>query len=367
VTQLSMPAPARPVAPRHAATTLTVGLDVGDRYSAFHVIDTAGDVVEKGRLATDPTSVAKWFGPLPPARVVLESSTHSPWLSRLLAQLGHEVIVGNTRRLELISRSDDKCDGIDAELLARLGRVDPTLLKPVAHRGEQAQVDLAHIRTRDAVVRARTLLVNHTRSVTKSVGGRLPRCSTASFSRQVMPELPEALRPQLTPVLEQITSLTQAIRRADREIERLVAERYPEAQALTQVAGVGALTALCYILVLEQHERFSTSRAVGSYLGLRPRRRQSSDVDPECHITKTGDVLLRRLLVGSAQYILGPFGPDCDLRRWGLRLAGRGKKAAKKRAVVAVARKLAVLLHHLWRTQEPYVSLRTRPARSQTA
>jgi transposase len=272
-----------------------------------------------------------------------------------VAAAGHEVIVANPRRVQLIAQSDTKSDRRDAELLARLGRADPQLLAPVHHRGEAAQVALAQLRTRDALVRARTLLVNHVRGSTKAVGGRLPRCSTESFPRQAAQALPSELAPQLTPVLAAIAGLTRDIRHADRAVEQLVATTYAEARALTQVPGVGAQTALCFVLTLEAPARFPTSRAVGSYLGLRPRRRASSASDPECHITKAGDVLLRRLLVGSAQYILGPFGPDTDLRRWGLALAARGRKAAKKRAVVAVARKLAVLLHHLWRTQERYV------------
>lgn len=345
--------------PAGRAWTVTAGLDIGDRYSHFYVIDADGQYVEDGRIATSPPAVARWCRVLPPARIVIESSTHSPWLSRAVAAAGHEVIVANARRVQLIAQGDAKSDRVDAELLARLGRADPQLLAPVHHRTADTQVALAQLRTRDALVRARTLLVNHVRGSTKAAGGRVPRCSTESFPRQAAAALPAALAAPLTPVLTEITGLTQAIRQADRAVATLVATTYPEAQALTQVAGVGALTALCFVLTLEDPARFPTSRAVGSYLGLRPRRRASSGRDPECHITKAGDVLLRRLLVGSAQYILGPFGPDTDLRRWGLRLAARGRQAAKKRAVVAVARKLAVLLHHLWRTQEPYVPCRS--------
>jgi transposase len=343
------------------ADTLTVGLDLGDRYSHFYVIDGAGQRVEDGRVATTPEAIERWCRVMPQTRIVLESSTHSPWVSRLVQAAGHEAIVANARRLQLIAQNDSKSDRVDAELLARLGRVDPQLLAPIHHRGADTQVALAQIRTRDALVRARTLLVNHVRGSTKAVGGRLPRCSTESFPRQVAPALPAPLAEQLTPVLDEVTTLTRHIRHADRAVETLVATTYPEALALMQVAGVGALTALCFVLTLEDPARFPTSRAVGSYLGLRPRRRASSASDPECHITKAGDVLLRRLLVGSAQYILGPFGPDTDLRRWGLALAAHGRKAAKKRAVVAVARKLAVLLHHLWRTQERYVPCRVLP------
>ena len=341
---------------------ITVGLDIGDRYSQLCLLDHAGEILEESRLPTTLRALTQKFAHAPRARIVLESTTHSPWIARALTACGHEVIVSNARRVQLIAQNNTKTDQVDAELLARLGRADPRLLQPVQHRGLEAQTDLASLRARDALVRARTLLVNHARGSVKAIGGRLPACSTESFVKHAIPALPAALEPALTPVLAEVAQLTTHIRQCDRAIEHLVATRYPEARALMQLAGVGALTALCFVLVLEDPARFPSSRAVGSYVGLRPKKRASAGVDPECHITKAGDGLLRRLLVGSAQYILGPFGPDTDLRRWGLGLAARGRKNAKKRAVVAVARKLAVVLHHLWRTQEPYVPLRSQTA-----
>ncbi len=222
------------------------------------------------------------------------------------------------------------------------------------HRSPQAQADLAVLRSRDAIVRCRTLLINHARSIVKSSGARLPSCSADSFAHKVAPDIPETLHPALLPILETIASLTQQIREYDRQIEQLCQDQYPETKLLRKISGVGPLTALGYILTLENPDRFRASREVGPALGLVIRRDQSGDQDPQLRITKTGDVYLRRLLVGSAQYIPGPFGPDCDLRRWGLKLAERGGKNAKKRAVVGVARKLAILLHHLWKTGEVY-------------
>ena len=267
-------------------------------------------------------------------------------------------LVANARRVRLIAQSDSKSDRADAETLARLGRLDPALLKPIRHRGVEAQLDLSLIRARDALVQARTQLVNHVRGAVKSVGGRLPKCSTESFPTKVRGEIPEALRPALGPVLELIAAITKELSRYDRQVETLAATRYPETAALRQVPGVGALTALSYVLTLEDPARFPKSRAVGSYLGLRPRQHDSGASAPQLRITKSGDAHLRRLLVGSAHYVLGPFGPDSDLRRWGMTLAARGGKNAKKRAVVAVARKLAVLLHRLWVTGATYEPLR---------
>lgn len=335
----------------------TTGLDLGDRYSCYYTLDAAGENVESGRVKTNREGLEKRFGGQEAARVVIEAGTHSPWVSRLLADLGHEVIVANARKVRLISDNEGKDDPVDAELLARLGRVDVKLLSPIQHRGAEAQAEMAVIRARDALVGARVQLVNHVRGAVKSLGSRLEKSSTRSFADKVGEQVPEALRAALEPVLEVIAEITSQIGGYDQQIRHSCQEKYPETALLTAVPGVGALTALGYVLTLEDPHRFVNSRAVGSFLGLRPGRDKSGQHDPELRITKAGSPLLRRLLVSSAQYILGPFGPDTDLRRWGLKLAGRGRKNAKKRAVVAVARKLAVLLHRLWVNGEAYQPL----------
>ena len=337
---------------------LIVGVDLGDRWSRFCVLDKHGKVLEEDTIATTGRAFGKRSGNLTPARIVIEVGTHSPWVQRLLQELGHETITANPRYVRLIYGSRNKNDQLDAERLARLARVDTKLLHPIQHRGGTAQADRALLRSRNALVECRTKLVNHARGIVKSIGGRLPSCSTSYFHKRVRQDLPDELKPALTPVLDTIGTLTQKIQRLEARIERLAAKRYPETGLLRQVSGVGPLTALSFVLTVEDPERFKSSRAVGPYLGLRPRQDQSGNLDPELRITKAGDSDLRRLLVGSAHYILGPFGPDTDLRRWGLALAARGKKNAKKRAVVAVARKLAVLLHRLWVTAEVYEPLR---------
>ncbi|MGH8574296.1 MAG: IS110 family transposase, partial [Gammaproteobacteria bacterium] len=262
------------------------------------------------------------------------------------------------RQLRLIYGSDRKSDRVDAETLARLGRLDPALLKPIHHRGAEAQADLAQLRARDALVRTRTLLINHVRGAVKAWGARLPASSAPAFATRAAAAIPAVLEPALGPLVALIAALTQEIRGMERQLERVASERYPETTRLRQPSGVGLLTALCYVLTLEDPGRFRHSRAVGPYLGLCPRRDQSGGRDAQWRITKRGDAMLRRLLVSGAQYILGPFGPDTDLRRWGLRLAARGGKNAKKRAVVAVARKLATLLHRLWVSGAVYQPLR---------
>ena len=339
---------------------LTVGLDLGDRYSRYCSIDGGGKIVEEGRVRTEVDALRACFNS-EPARVVLEVGTHSPWVSRTLEELDHEVIVANPRRLRFIWSESVKTDRKDAEQLARVGRLDPELLQPIQHRGKEAQMDLAVLRSRGALVRTRSSLVSHVRGSVKAAGHRIPTCSTPAFAKRATDHVPEVLKPALDPVIETIGALTQQIRGYDRQIEQLCQDRYPETERLRGPKGVGALTALAFVLVLEDPARFNTSRAVGPYLGLRPKRRQTGESDPQLGITKAGDVMLRHLLVGSAHYILGPFGPDCELRRWGLQLAARGGRNAKSRAAVAVARKLAVLLHRLWVSGHEYEPFHAHP------
>jgi transposase len=326
----------------------TVGMDVSDRYTWLYGVDAGGRPTVDERIRTTPEAVQRWFAGRPPLRVVLEVGTHSPWVSRVVGGAGHEVLVANARKLRVIYQNDRKSDRVDAATLARVGRLDPALLGPIRHRGEQAQADLAVLRARDALVRARTQLVNHVRGAVKALGSRLPACSTPAFARRVGAHVPDALRAALTPVLTSIEQLSTLIRQYDRQVVTVAAARYPETAQLRQVAGVGPVTALCYVLTLEDPHRFARSRSVGAYLGLYPRQRDSGERQRHLRITHAGDGMLRRLLVGAAQYILGPFGPDCTLRRWGVALVARGGRYPKHRAVVAVARKLAVLLHRLW-------------------
>jgi transposase len=268
------------------------------------------------------------------------------------------VIVANPRRVRVIAENDDKTDDVDAELLARLGRSDPTLLRPIRHRGEQAQRDRLILRVRDSLCRTRASLVTQARSQTKALGLRLPRGGTVGFASRMRKEGLDDLYPGMTALVEMVAQLTKQIRELEREIETLSRERYPETQQLRQVPGVGPITALSYVLTIEDPRRFARSRSVGAYLGLRPKRRQSGDRDPQLRISKAGDVFLRGLLVQCAHHILGPFGPDTALRRFGMRLTARGGRGAKKKAVIATARKLAVLLHRLWDTGEVYEPLR---------
>lgn len=343
---------------------ITIGMDVGDKTSRYCVLGGNGEVQSEGSVGTSRKAMAQKFSGMGRCRIALEVGPHSPWLSRLLSSLGMEVIVANARQVQLISASSRKNDRMDARMLARLARVDPQLLRPIRHRSEQAQADLMTIRIRAALVEARTGLVNAARGFTKALGERLPACDTDSLGVEKLAALPAEWRARLQPLLEQIEALTNQIQTLEGHIEQIARIEYPETALLRQVSGVGTLIALTFVLTVEDRNRFQKSRDVGCYLGLRPRQSESGQSQPQLRITKEGDRYLRTLLVQGAHLILNRRGPDTDLKRWGLKLAARGGKNGKKRAIVAVARKLAVLLHRLWVCGEVYEPLRNSRARA---
>jgi transposase len=334
---------------------ITIGFDLGDRKSHACEIDASATVVRECAVATTPGAIAEYFGGRERCRVVIEAGTHSPWISRHLEALGHEVVVANPAAVYGggKSRRKKRNDRMDAQFLARQGRSDIELLHPIQHRSARAQEHLELIRARDQMVRARTRMVNHVRGVAKSQGGRIRKCAAGAFVSRALHDMPAQLRGAVGPLLEVIATLTKQIRAMDAQLEA-VAQEYPAVARLEQPSGVGTLTALAFVLLVEDPTRFKDSRDVGAYFGLVPGLDESSDSSPQMRITKTGDELGRRLLVSAAHYILGRFGPECDLRSHGMKIAARGGKNAKKRAVVAVARKLAVLLHRLWVSNAEY-------------
>lgn len=329
----------------------TVGMDLGDKKHDLCVVNGTGQVKERRQLTNTREALTKWFSAASPCRVALEAGTHSGWISRLLESLGHEVIVAQPRKVKAIWASDRKNDASDAEMLARLARVDVNLLCPVRHRSEDAQTQLLQIKARDGLVGTRTKLVNQVRGLAKSMGHRFPSCDARYFVRHARRDMPEALSEALGPLLDIIEQLDERINAYDQNVKKSAQQDYPETQYLCSVYGVSHLTALAFILTIDDPGRFKRSREVGPYLGLVPRQDQSGSIDKQLRITKAGDSYLRRLLVGSAQCIMKSNAPDSYLRRKGERIAARGGKNARKRAVIAVARSLAVLLHQLWVSQ----------------
>jgi transposase len=340
---------------------MTIGMDLGDKSSRYCVLGDQGEVLTEGSVGTSKKAMVQKFSGMRRSRIAMEVGTHSPWVSRLLASLGYQVIVANARQVRLISESSRKNDKLDARLLARLARVDPELLRPIRHRSEAAQADLMSIRIRAAMVEARTGLINAARGFAKALGERLPACDADSMGVEKLERLPGPIQERLQPLLEQVETLTEKIHQLDGTLEQIARTQYPETELLRQVSGVGTLIALTFVLTVEDRDRFQKSRDVGCYVGLRPKQSESGESQPQLRITKEGDVYLRQLLVQGAHCILSRRGPDTDLKRWGLKLSERGGKNAKKRAIVAVARKLAVLLHRLWVSGEVYEPLRNRP------
>jgi len=346
-----------PTSKTHTTVELptTLGLDLSDRVSHFHVLLGDGRTLARGKVQTLRDDLRLLFQQWTGCRLVIEAGGHSPWISRLGQECGMEVVVANPRRVELISKSDRKTDRTDAETLAELGRSNPKLLAPITHRSKEAQAHLAVQRARDEAVRCRTGLINHVRGVLKSHGFRAPSGSPESFGTRAVASIPPELTAALLPLLKLTRDANAQIKDYDKELDRLGREHYPITQALRKIGGMGPIGSLCFVLTLDDHKRFSRGRDVGPYVGLAPGQKSSGMSNPQMHITKAGDREMRRLLVLSANYILGRFGPDCDLRRFGLKIMGAGNdKIAKKRARVAVARKLAVVMHHLWRTGEEY-------------
>jgi len=339
-------------------------MDLGDKTHELCMLDAAGEVMERREIPSTRQGLKKALADYPGAVVVVETGTHSRWVNQEAEGLGHKVLVGNARKLRMIWQRSHKSDVRDAEMLARIGRFDPKLLYPIRHRSQGAHLDLELIKARDLLVRSRTNLINHIRSVVKSHGERVAKYSADAFGTKA--RMSQPLREGLEPLLQTIRELTKRIKDYEKKISTLAKEKYPEETGrLTQVAGVGSLTALAYVLTLEEPERFWEGRMVGAFLGLVPRRDQSGRSDKQLRITKEGNAYLRRLMVGSAHYILGPFGPQSDLRAYGMRLMERGGKNAKRRAIVAVARKLSVLLYALWVDRTEYEPCRWSTRRSE--
>jgi len=333
----------------------TIGLDVGDRNSSICVLDADGEVIEESVIRTTRIAIQSRFGGRERMRVVLETGTHANWLYDELEGLGHEVVVANARRVRAICEADQKNDRSDAEQLARLGRADKRLLSPVDPRSLETRTDLEVVRARAQLVAIRTQLVNHVRGAVKPMGARMPKCSTESFHKL---ELPSELAAELKPLMELLKATNAAIEEYDDRITKLAEERYPQTTVLRQVKGVGPITSLCFVLTIGNPGRFKDSRRVAAYFGLTPRQRHSGQSDPQLRITKSGDSMMRTLLVQCAQHILRRSSPDTALKRFGTRLAKRGGKTPEQRAAVATARKLSVLLLALWKNGEQYEPLR---------
>ena len=325
------------------------GIDLHAEYSQICVLDEDGEVMETSRVRTSRKALERFFkrGRM---RVVMEAGGSSPWVSRLLDSLDHEVVVCSPRRVRLIAESKLKNDKVDAEVLARLVRLDPEFLQPIQHRSEEAQLLRANLKVRSAMVEARTKWINTVRGLLRGFGYKVSGKAPQTFVDRVdKMELPSELRSVIEPLLEQLDLLSGEIVRRNEHLEEMVKE-LPEVEHLRQIPGVGPVVATYFVLTIDDPNRFRHSRDVASFFGLRPSMRESASVSHFGRITKEGDPEMRRLLVQAAHACLLTKA-DSELKTWALALAER---KGKGKAVVALARKLAVLMHHLWVTGEVY-------------
>jgi transposase len=338
----------------------TIGVDLGDSKHHYCVLNQAGKPLAEGTLANTREALSDLAARYPGARVAMEVGTHSPWISEQLLGEGCEVFVANARKLRAVYENERKCDALDARMLAKIARLDPELLSPVTHISQEAMADRLVLSARDRLVEHRTALVQSVRFSLKSLGLRVASCSAPVFPKRVGEALAGRadLLAGIEPSLAVIVAMNASIAELDRRIERLGTEKYPAAERLRQIPGVGPVTSLAFVLAVEDPARIDATRDIGAYFGIVPRRDQSGGSDKSLGISKTGNAYVRTLLVQCAQHILGPHGPESDLRRFGLRLAERGGRAAKRKAIVAVARKLAVLMLSLWKSGEDYRPLR---------
>ena len=345
----------------------TIGFDLGAKTSSYSVLGGGGAVVDEGSVPMSPKRVREFFTEQPQSRVVIEASGSSRWTAKIAIELGHEVIIANPRKLHHITKSYTKSDGNDAFRLADLGQVRPRLLSPVRLRSDKAHSGRMHQRVRTQLISNRTALINCVRGCARSLGHALPSCSTRVFYKRARTALPTADLEVLTPLLDQLEALAKQIDSCDQKTKLLGANEFPEAGILRQISGVGPVLSLAFVCSIDEPKAFKNSRSVGAFFGLAPKSRQSGDSSPQLRISKQGDPETRRLLVSAATYILGPFGEDCDLRRYGQRIAASGSQAARAKARIAVARKLAVLLHRLLITGEEYEPQKNSKPQEQVA
>lgn len=338
----------------------SIGLDLSDESSTYCMVDGQGRVIREGTVTTAVSGLRQAFGELEASRIVLETSTHSAWVARLLRTFGHEVIVINPRRLQLIAQSVSKTDRNDARLLARVARLDLAILQPVYEKSEATLATRVQMRARTQLVRTRTKLINLVRASLKLFGAVPPKCSAEAFHTKV--ELPELLVPSLSPILDVLSTLRREIELCDKALLQHCEKRFTKTQLFREIYGVGPVLALSFVTTIEDPKRFKSSRTVGAYVGLTPMSFQSGKSDPKLRISKQGDAVLRSLLVTAATLMLRRNAPDTDLKRFGMRIAKSGTRRDKARARIAVARKLAVLMHRLWLTGEVYEPLRSNPA-----
>lgn len=337
---------------RRATMVEYVGLDVSKEATAYCVKDEKGKILARGKVASDPDALFAVLKEhcLCPERIVLETGTLSNWLCRELRKRGLPVTIVDARRAHAVLRlQHNKTDDNDAAVLADLARTG--FYRSVAVKSERAQKRRALLTARDHLVGQLRSRGNVIRGLLGTFGIRLAK-GTGKFERRVRAALAE--RPDLAvifePLLGERAALHDAIEQLDRAVEA-VAKSDPACRLLMTAPAVGPVTALAYVATIDEPERFAKSRAVGAYVGLTSRRNQSGEMDYSGRISKQGDRMLRALLYGAANSLLTRIRRAHPLRTWTRQLK---KKVGHRKACVALARKLAVILHRMLITGEAF-------------
>jgi transposase len=285
----------------------------------------------------------------------METGLCCRWISTLARAQGCRVLVGNARKLAAIWQSKQKNDRNDALLIARLARADPELFHPVELRDDEHHAMVQIIRLREQAVGTRTALVNSIRGTCKARGVFLPVCDASCFHKVAEKELEGNLARLVSPLLDTLVVLRETIREYDRMLEVYAREHFgKETDLLRTIPGCGLITACAFVAHVGNPSRFKKARSAGPNFGLTPAQEQSGESDAPKRISKAGSSQVRHLLMTAANYILREGSADTTLKRHGLRICARGGKVARRKAKVAVARKLAVTMLAMLKAGRPY-------------
>lgn len=342
-----------------------IGIDVSDRKSCVCVMTKKNGGTKILRELTIPTTregLASFLATQDKASTVtFETGTHCRWMHAVCVGAGFKTYVANATRLKLVTQSVTKNDTNDARMLAQMTLADVTLLRPVKLRNDEYQKMLHLHKLRNQLINSRTRWINELRCMAKTMGYRLPECSTCYFHRQETASWPQELLENTWPLLKALEQINITIKTYEKKIRELAETPAfkPHVDRLREINYVGLFVATGFVATIGGDvDKFNKPRDVGPWLGLTPRQHQSGEVDRQCHMTKAGSPFMRRLLVESAQMILRERSVDTDLKLKGIRISLRGGKIAKRKAVTAIARSLATTMVALLKKPDvPYVPL----------
>lgn len=329
------------------------GIDLASKSSAICILGSNGEILFEGACPTDEDGFRQALKSWRTLHCVIEASPLSEWVARMLESLGHEVVVIDPRRAKAIITSKKKTDKLDARNLARMGRTG--WYTQVHRKTEEARLLRSHLKARKGLIDAQRQQNNRIRGLLRAHGIKVGQVSSGRFEghvdklvRRKCPALITAIRPLLdlwVSIRESLTVMTKGVKQ--------MAKQDATCQLLMSAPGVGPMVASAYVATIDDPSRFRRGAQVAAYLGLVPSIIQSGESEYRGRITKEGDRLLRWLLVEAAHVLLTRSGTDSALKRWGKRLE---KREGSSKAKVAVARKLAIVLHRIWLTGEPYAT-----------